>query len=606
MGFSNNYSGKMNKSKGLQNWFSSDAVDHLLRSRPAKVLGYFPFLLSFAAFVAIIFDYGFDQNADVQMDLHFSYILLFLLESLFLIIRYSFRKTRPHAKVWIFDSLLFVFMNLTNAAYSGLLGISFFVTPYWLVFMFLMIFLRELSNIRIEFKRSFINPAQLFMISFMGVIMLGTVFLMFPNATVKGISFIDALFTSASAVCVTGLSVVDTGTYFTPFGQITIMILIQLGGLGIMTFTSYFSYFFTGESSYENQLLIQEMTNSDKITEVFGTLKKVILLTFIIEFIGAILIFISLESSVIPAFSDRIFFSVFHVVSSFCNAGFSTLEFNFYDIDFRFNYSLHVIVAFLIIIGGMGFPILFNLYKYLKHFFTDWLLKKENIHIPWIININSRIVGITTFILIVLGTSLFYIFEQNNTLAEHSGFGKVITAFFGAVTPRTAGFNTIDNASLALPTLLLVYFLMWVGASPASTGGGIKTSTLAISVLNSISIARGKDRIEFFGREISDTTVRRAYSQIFLSLFAIGLSVFVVAWYEKDIDLKAIIFECISAFSTVGLSLGITAKLCTASKAVIVITMFVGRISMLTLLGAIFKQVKYLKYRYPSEDILIN
>lgn len=596
----------MNKSKVLQKWLSSDAVDHILCSRPVKVLGYFPFLLSFAAFAAIIFDYGFNQNLDMQMDLRFSYITLFLLESLFLIIRYSFIKTRPHTKVWLFDSLLFVFMGLTNAAILGILEIAFFATHYWLVFIFFMIFLRELSNIRIEIKRSFINPAQLFMISFMGVIMLGTVFLMFPNATVNGISFVDALFTSTSAVCVTGLAVVDTGSYFTPFGQITIMVLIQLGGLGIMTFTSYFSYFFTGQSSYENQLLIQEMTNSDKITEVFGTLKKVILLTFIIELIGACLIFISLESSVIPSFSDRIFFSVFHVVSSFCNAGFSTLEFSFYDIDYRFNYSLHVIVAFLVIIGGMGFPILFNLFKYIRHFFTDWLLKKEKLHIPWIININSRIVGITTFILIVFGTSLFYIFEQNNTLAEHNGFGKVITAFFGAVTPRTAGFNTVDNASLALPTLLLVYFLMWVGASPSSTGGGIKTSTIAISVLNSISIARGKDRIEFFGREVSDTTVKRAYSQIFLSLFAIGLSVFFVSWYDKSFDLRSIIFECISAFSTVGLSLGITAKLCTASKIVIVITMFIGRISMLTLLGAILKQVKYLKYRYPSEDILIN
>jgi len=429
---------------------------------------------------------------------------------------------------------------------------------------------------------------------------------MFPNATVSGITFIDALFTSTSAVCVTGLSSVDTGTFFTPFGQITIMILIQLGGLGIMTFTSYFSYFFTGESSYENQLLIQEMTNSDKITEVFGTLKKVILLTFTIEFIGAILIFSSLNPSVIPGFTDRVFFSAFHVISSFCNAGFSTLTNNLYDIGYRFNYPLHIIIAFLIIIGGIGFPILFNFFKYARHFFKNRLFMKKHIHIPWIININTRIVVITTIILLVLGTGLFYVFEYDNTLAEHNGFGKIVTAFFGAVTPRTAGFNTVDSSMLQMPTILLIYFLMWVGASPASTGGGIKTSTLAISILNSFAIARGKDRIDIYGREVSGTTVRRAYSQIFLSLIAIGVSVFLVTWFDKELSLRSVIFECISAFGTVGLSLGITAKLCSASKLVIIITMFVGRISMLTLLAAIFKQVKFIKYSYPSEDILIN
>jgi len=304
--------------------------------------------------------------------------------------------------------------------------------------------------------------------------------------------------------------------------------------------------------------------------------------------------------------NDRVFFSMFHSVSGFCNAGFSTLTNNFYELGYRFNYPLHLTVAFLIIIGGLGFPIMFNFAKYLKHVFKHRIFKKNHIHLPWIININTRIVLVTTMILLVVGTVLIFIFEYNNTLAEHGLFGKIVTAFFGAVTPRTAGFSSVDYTQIHMSTILLLYVLMWIGASPASTGGGIKTSTFAISVMNAIALARGKDRIECYGREISDSSIRRAYSQIFLSLFVIMMSVFLVTYYDPTLNFKSIVFECISAFGTVGLSLGITAKLSAASKLIITITMFIGRISLLTILASFLKHVKYQKYKYPSEDITIN
>jgi len=275
---------------------------------------------------------------------------------------------------------------------------------------------------------------------------------MLPNSTYDGISAINALFTSTSAVCVTGLSVVDTGTYFTGFGITIIIILIQIGGLGIMTFASYFSYFFTGGSSYENHLVLSDMTNVDKLGEVFSTLKNIILLTFVIETIGAIFIFYNIDESVIPGLYNRISFSFFHSISGFCNAGFSTLPNGLYESGFRFNYPLHLTLAFLIIFGGLGFPIVFNTFKYLKHVIITNILsfnkKLETYHVPWVLNLNSRIILITTFGLIVSGTVLFYILEYNNTLMPHSHFGKIVTAFFGSVTTRTAGFNTIDNSAL--------------------------------------------------------------------------------------------------------------------------------------------------------------
>lgn len=575
-------------------------------SKAFRLLSHLPFLLTLLGLIAVLYDFGFNQTESQHKQLNQYYILLMSLEGIFLALRYFFFHRKKALKVAVFDIFLSVLIVLTLPVLLRVWSFSLFITQFWLSFVFLMLFIRELSSERIEFKRRYVNPAQLFMFSFMAVILVGAYALMFPNATIHGISFIDALFTSASAVCVTGLTVVDTGTYFTPMGQTTIMILIQLGGLGIMTFTSYFSYFFTGQSSYENQLLIQKMTSSDRISDVFSTLKRVILLTFTIETIGVFSIFFSLNSVLLPGLGDRVFFSMFHSVSGFCNAGFSTLTNNFYELGYRFNYPLHLIVAFLIIIGGIGFPIMFNFAKYLKHVFKHRIFKKNHIHLPWIININTRIVLVTTLILLVVGTVLIFIFEYNNTLAEHGLFGKIVTAFFGAVTPRTAGFSSVDYSQIHMSTILLLYVLMWIGASPASTGGGIKTSTFAISVMNAIALARGKDRIECYGREISDSSIRRAYSQIFLSLFVIMMSVFLVTYFDPALNFKSIVFECISAFGTVGLSLGITAKLSAASKLIITLTMFIGRISLLTILASFLKHVKYQKYKYPSEDITIN
>jgi len=434
--------------------------------------------------------------------------------------------------------------------------------------------------------------------------------LMLPNATHSGITLIDAMFTSTSAVCVTGLIVVDTGSFFTQFGQIIILMLIQAGGIGIMTFTSYFSYFFKGVSSYENQLVLGQITNTEKISEVFTVLKKIILITFLIEGLGALFIFQSIDSTVIPYLNKRIFFSVFHSISGFCNAGFSTLRNSFFEGPYQFNYPMHLIIASLIILGGLGFPIVFNLLKFIKakivYFLLGFYNKKRQQYIPGLININTRIVLITTLVLIAGGTLLFYLFEYNNTLSGHSFGGKIATAFFGAVTTRTAGFNTVDTAALSIPTLFIVIFLMWVGASPNSTGGGIKTSSFAIALLNILSIARGKSRLEVYNREISSTTVKKAFAIIVLSVFVISIAILSISLFEPDKSLLNISFECVSAYSTVGLSRGITADLSFASKLILIFTMFIGRVSTLTLLIAIIKKARPEIYRYPSESILIN
>jgi Trk-type K+ transport system membrane component len=225
---------------------------------------------------------------------------------------------------------------------------------------------------------------------------------------------------------------------------------------------------------------------------------------------------------------------------------------------------------------------------------------------PWVLNLNSRITLITTFSITAIAFAAFFALEYDNTLAEHDGFGKVVTALFGATTPRTAGFNTIDTAAMLFPTTMMVFLLMWIGASPASTGGGIKTSTFAIATLNLLSLAKGKTRIEIFKREIADISVRRSFAIISLSLIVIGFGIMLISIFDREKDLMDIGFECFSAYSTVGLSLGITASLSKMSKFIIIVIMFVGRVSMLTIIIAIFKKVKSKNYRYPTEEITIN
>jgi Trk-type K+ transport system membrane component len=320
---------------------------------------------------------------------------------------------------------------------------------------------------------------------------------------------------------------------------------------------------------------------------------------------GALIILASLDHTLIPAVGDRIFFSVFHSVSAFCNAGFSTLTNSLFETGFRFNYTFHLTVAALVIIGGIGFPIVFTTLSYLKHFFLEAILKREK-HKPWLLGINSRIVIITTVCLLFFGTVIIFGLEYNNTLAEHHGIGKVITAFFSATTPRTAGFNSVDMTALHFSTIMVLFILMWIGASPGSTGGGIKTSTFAIAVMNFMSLARGKDRVEVFRREISPISTRRAFAAISLSMVVIGISVLILTLTEKGKDLMPLAFETVSAFGTVGLSLGITSSLTDAGKIIIILTMFIGRVSMLAILVSFLRRVVNLKYKYPAEDVLIN
>ncbi len=567
------------------------------------------FLLSLLGLIILVLDLGFQHSESITSTYISLYSVILILGITSTVLRYFENKHFLKRKVAIFDFLSIVFsvvVLLRHFLYPDFEILeSFYIDDNWIRFAVFLTFVREFSDIKLSIVQTVFNPAQLFILSFLTIILIGSFLLMLPNATHEGISFIDALFTSTSAVCVTGLIVVDTGSYFTIFGQSIIVALIQIGGLGILTFASFFSYFFKGGSTYENQLTINSITNSKSLSDVFTTLKYIIVITFGIELVSAFLIYFSLDSTNFSGVLDQAFFSVFHAISAFCNAGFSTLSDSLYEGDFKFNYVLQLVVILTFVFGGLGFPIVENLINYINYKTKRLFGKKINFK-PWVLNLNSRITLITTTTITAVAFAAVYLLEYSNTLAEHSGFGKIVTALFTAATPRTAGFNSIDTSALAMPTLLLIFLLMWIGASPSSTGGGIKTSTFAIATLNILSLARGKSKIEVFRREISNISIRRSYAIIALSLIVIGFSIFLLSITDQNLKIFDVVFETFSAYSTVGLSLGITGELSELGKLIIIFTMFVGRVSMLTVVIAIFKKIKQKNYNYPTEEITIN
>lgn len=573
-------------------------------------------ILGLTLFGLMIYDVGFNQFYEVPSAIFLFIKRVFLFLMIFVFLRFVFEwgeqiKWIGHVYSLFFALITYYLYNLSVdvISLSPLAKNEFLLHKLGLFGGIVFIFLSEVSHVlRFIYKRS-INPSFVFVASFAGFIVIGALLLMLPNATVKGISPVDAFFTSASAVCVTGLIVVDTATHFTLMGKFILMILIQVGGLGFMTFTGLLGYLAAGSVSFQNQLVLKDMLYSQRINNVIQMVFRIIFVTFFFEIIGVLLILSTINLELFESELQLIFFAIFHSVSAFCNAGFSTLSDGLYDKAFRFNYSLQLTIASLIILGGLGFPIVFNMFTYFRikvqNFFRRLLRNPYQENFTRVLQITSRLALGTSVILLGIGFIAFFYFEQHSTLSEHpTMWGKIVTSFFGSVTPRTAGFNTFAMNSLTLPTIMIILLLMWIGASPGSTGGGIKTTTAAVAFLNMVSIIRGKDRTEFHKTQIKEQSINKAFAIILLSLLVIGISVFLISLNDGEMGLLKIAFESFSAFSTVGLSLGITGDLSEMSKVVLTFVMFIGRVGALTVIVAFVSQSQQLYYRYPSEDII--
>ncbi|WP_374402482.1 TrkH family potassium uptake protein [Flavobacterium sp.] len=559
----------------------------------------------------IVFDFGYDFEENYNSPHVIGLIFLTIGLLAFNTFKFLTFKYKSNKKVALVNMVLITGMLLA----SGIVAILNFNFPFdyilqkvkpifegGLIFYFL---LRLLVLVRHIYDIYF-NPAIVFVGSFMILALTGGFLLMLPSATTNGITFTNALFTSASAVCVTGLTVVDTSSAFTIVGQSIILVLIQLGGIGILTFTSFFAFFFRGSSSFKEGLNTKDFIAHEGLKDVFRAALNVVIFTIGVEAVGAAFIYSSILD--VTTIENKFFFSIFHSISAFCNAGFSILSAGLYDEAIRFDYFLQWIVMTLIVLGGLGHNIVFNFYQKIKTHLVE-LFDKTIIHKKVrIITLNTQIVIYTTIFLLVGGFIFLFISEYNNTLLEHhSIFGKITAASFNAVTPRTAGFNAVDFTQMNVPSLLFIIFLMWIGGSPASTAGGIKTSTFALATLNIFAVASGKSRIQLFGRRISSESTSRAFAILCISLITIGISIVAMLIFEpKGTPLLTVAFECFSAYSTVGLSLNYTPTVTEPSKYVLIACMFIGRIGMLNLMVGLLRRLNHQFYEYPKENILIN
>ena len=453
----------------------------------------------------------------------------------------------------------------------------------------------ELSSTVISSLGRKSNPSLMMAVSFLFIIMAGSGMLLMPRCIQHGVhlSWIDSLFTATSAVCVTGLTTIDVPSTFTSFGQLVIMMLIQVGGLGVMTITSFFALFFMGNTSIYNQMQVQDMVSSKSLASLWSTLLNIFGFTAVLELAGAVLIFLNIHGTIGLDIRHELFFSMFHAVSAFCNGGFS----NYQDgvgasVLMEGHCWLYIILALLIILGGIGYPVLVNLkmavtkYKKGRHLF----------------DLNTKIVLRTTMMLIVSGTALLAFFEWNNTFAGMPIREKLTQAFFNAVSPRTAGFISVDLNSMCIQSIFIYTLLMWIGGASQSTAGGVKVNAFAVAFLN----IRAITRVEFAGRELSTDSIRRANAAVFVSIILLSVFVFLVTLTEPDLPLKAIVFECVSAFATVGSSLGITSSLQDTSKVLLVVLMFIGRVGLVTMAQGLLKQYKNQNYKLPQDNITIS
>lgn len=437
-----------------------------------------------------------------------------------------------------------------------------------------------------------ISPSRKLILGFLSVIAVGVFLLMLPFSLKEGksLNFLEALFTVVSAVCVTGLTVVDVSEVFSPLGDVILIALIQIGGLGVMTFSSIVFLLAGQKMTLYTRILLKEERNANSVGEILNFVRLMLLTVFIIESIGAVILIHEFRK-IMPQ-EQAIYYGIFHSISAFCNAGFSLFS-NSLE-NFRGNSVISLTISYLIILGGMGFAIINSFIMMIRKGVSRFTLtSKLAIHISMILTFG--------------GAVLFFLLEFSNsaTLSPLPWSEKIISSVFQSVTLRTAGFNTIPLGNLRSATVFMACIWMLIGASPGSTGGGIKTTTLGVILFYVIGIIRGKEHVEIFNRRLDWDVMNKALALLVVSLSYIALVILFLLVLEP-FSMEKIVFEVVSAFGTVGLTMGITPYLSVTSKLVIIVTMFVGRLGPMTIALALGEKKKKARVQYPKEDILIG
>jgi trk system potassium uptake protein TrkH len=584
-----------------------------LETRPARVRApkVNPFLLAalLLSILSLFLEQGRDQSAFrlvFTQTIDFTILLLFYGESALAFIRTP--RKREFLRQNLFDvTFLVVFSGLF--AYNKYLFFSRQALLYGnlpgkiIVLRNTFVMLKVFGRVRRlgAFLRGLTaHPARTVVLSFLLVILTGTVLLMMPFTTPPGkaLGFLNSLFTATSAVCVTGLIVVDTPTAFNFAGQLIVLLLIQIGGLGIMILSFFMAFVLRRSLTVEDKYLIAYMTSERDMRHLGSSIKSIIYITLTIEAAGAVLLFVGFVGR-LGASARTMFISVFHAVSAFCNAGFSLFSDSLEG--FVSQPLVNVVICLLIICGGLSFVVITDL----RHWMAGVLAGGNRRQTAAGLSLNTRVVLVATGVLLILGTLAIYALEHRNTLAELDLGSQYLAAFFQSVTTRTAGFNTIPMDRLGNPTYLVVMVLMFIGGASGSTAGGVKVNSLALFLAYVRALLQDRQEVTLFNHSVARDIVLRALLILLFGLAAVLAGMLVLS-ISENARFEHICFEAVSAFGTVGLSAGITAGLSIVGKYAIIVLMFVGRVGPLTLLAAAAQHVRRGRIEYPAGEILIG
>lgn len=590
-------------------------ISHVLQVRIEVFLRVFAMVIALLTLSAVVIDFGFSLDAEekkIALGIYnFSWWYYFILFTVRLGV-FFFRFRKASVAFTVFTGLL-IYLTFLPRAFT--VSPDGFLAPIWAflghikttIFVISVFSVLDVSKAIISFLNRKTNPALMMATGFAVIIFIGGLLLLLPRSIAAGanLSVVDAFFVSTSAVCVTGLSPVDISTTFTIDGQLIILALIQIGGLGVMTITSFFALFYMGNTNLYSQLAVKNMIGTDTWNSLLSTLFYILGFTFAIEMIGAAFIWLSVHSTLDMTMQEEIYFAIFHSISAFCNAGFSTLSNNLGNPSFMGINSLYVIISVLVILGGIGFPILMNLKCALFHNVRRLFNKDYRQHLR-VTTINTKIVLATTTVLLVLSTAAFALIEWNGAFAGMTTWEKIVQSFFHASVPRTAGFNSVDMGSFSNIGILVFMILMWIGGASQSTAGGIKVNTIAVAWANFMSVIRERKSVVILKREVSQESVQRATATVFASILVILLAFIILLATEPGLTPKQLLFEVVSAVGTVGSSLNATAYLTTAGKIIVSLLMFVGRVGLIVVAMSFVKKKGQERFCYPKDNVIIN
>lgn len=599
----------LSRFENLKRRYKMHISDH--SEKVGKILQFLSLIISLITLFSICYYNGFYLSKQTIFIIHVLILgsLLFYLAKYLISLFYSLKwkiflkETRFEAIILGFFVINFIIVQIFD------IQIGFIYNPtfggYYVLFIqiyFLFISSVELAKASGFLTKFNLSPSGMMLLSFLTLILVGTALLSMPRMTTNGISFIDALFTSTSACCVTGLSVINTGTDFTMRGQIIIMILIQLGGLSILSFASFFASFFsTSQKTLKQQYFVKDFLSANKTSETSVMVRQIIISTLIIEATGVGLLFINWKTT--GAFTtdgEAFYYALFHTISAYNNAGFSLWNANFMDQHVIHSYFPQIIIMILIFLGGIGFFVLSDFFS------PDAIRERKKFKWKQLLPC-TKIVLQTSLIIILFGSLLFFILEYNYSLSDKNSIPeKIVSSLFQTISARTAGFNLVNMSIVSAPTLIITMLIMFIGASPGSTAGGIKTTTAFVIFKSVIATIRGRKHIEFQKKTIPFELVDKSYSIALMSIVIIFLSVFALTIFEPAVGFINLLFESISAFATCGLSTGCTPNLSDPAKGILVFDMFIGRVGTLTFAFALSKRIKESQHVYPSTYFMVG